>query len=125
LNPQVKKPTDPTKLSELKTNIRAILNDRDSDKLLLTVPSSAGASEQSNQMNLCATFFSGSGNSAAEGGDDDSSGVCVDEVERYLAMGISYHIKYSLMLCNVGLGRRSSCPVTIIWQWISLELWQH
>jgi hypothetical protein len=93
LNPQVKKPTDPTMLRELKTIIRAILNGRYSDKLLPTVPSGAGscagALEQSNQMDLCVTFFSGSGDSApAKGDDDDTSGVC-DEVERYLvAMGI-------------------------------------
>jgi hAT family C-terminal dimerisation region len=113
LNPQVKKPTDPTKLRELKTTIRTILNKRYSDKLLPIVPSgagsSAGASEQSNQMDLCATFFSGSGDSApAEGDDDDSSGVC-DEVERYLAMGIVVsHVFIDVV--QYWIGRKEQLP---------------
>ena len=42
-----------------------------------------------------------------------------------LLWGLSYHM-YSLTWCNIGLGGRSSCLVTIIWQWFSSsELRQH
>ena len=60
-------------------------------------------------MDLCATLFSGSGDSApAEGDDDDSSSVC-DEVERYLAMGIVVsHVLIDVV--QYWIGRKEQLP---------------
>ena len=58
---------------------------------------------------LCATFFSGSGDSApAEGDDDHSSGVC-DEVERYLAMGIVVSHVF-IVVVQYWIGRKEQLP---------------
>ena len=85
LNPQMQKPTDPTKLKELKTTIRAVLKNRYSDKFLDIVPP---ASEQQSNTNLCQVFFSSScGNGGANGGDGEEIAVG-DEVDRYLEMGV-------------------------------------
>ncbi len=91
LNPQIHKPTDPTKLNELKTTIRALLKDCYSAKLHV-MPSARNDLEQSN-----ATLFEALLASSGLGGgssNDDGDGIpCSDEVDQYLAMGIvvSHH----------------------------------
>jgi hypothetical protein len=86
LNPQMQKPTDASKLKELKATIRAVLNDRYSNKILdIAVPPT---SEHSSNTNLCEVFFSSSGGNGAHEGCYDEDISVGDEVDRYLAMGV-------------------------------------
>ncbi len=83
LNPQIHKPTDPTKLKELNTTIRAVLNDRYADKLHVVPP--RNVLEQSNAT-LFEALFASSGTSNQV--DGDNTPLC-DEVDQYLAMGVA------------------------------------
>ncbi len=73
LNPQIHKPTDPTKLNELKTTICALLKDCYSDKLHV-MPSARNDLKQSSATRFEALFTSSSLGGGSS--NDDASEGC-------------------------------------------------
>ena len=116
LNPQIPKPTDPTKLNELKATIRAVLNDRYSDKFCAVPPHDSNALEQSNAT-LFEALFASRGDGGTRGTSNQVDGnntspPLSDEVDQYLSMGVAMSQSF-IDVIQWWIGRKDLLPAHI------------